>query len=150
MLKHQNNNSLIPVSVLFFILFVIATFNTGCGSNKLKTYPVEGIVSIDGQPLEEGMIRFRPKHKENKHSAYGSIKKGNYKLQTTGGDFGAGAIPGEYQVVFSVLAPPLSNDQDAEATETLPNLYTKVEETPFSVTVVKGKNVFNFELKTKP
>ncbi|MDR1270368.1 MAG: hypothetical protein LBK82_12670 [Planctomycetaceae bacterium] len=141
---------LIPFPVLFFILFIIATLNIGCNSNKLKTFPVEGIVTIDGQPLEEGMIRFRPKHKENRYSAYGSVKKGNYKLQTTGGDFEAGAIPGEYLVVFSVLAPPLSNDQDAEATETLPNLYTKVEETPFSATVVKGKNLFNFELKSNP
>ncbi|MDR0611658.1 MAG: hypothetical protein LBG58_16240 [Planctomycetaceae bacterium] len=114
MFKIEYNCFLIPFSILCSILFTIATLNTGCSSNKLKTYPVEGIVSMDGQPLEEGMIRFRPKHKENEHSAYGSIKQGNYKLQTTGGDFEAGAIPGEYLVIFSVLAPPLSNDQDAE------------------------------------
>ncbi|MDR1963732.1 MAG: hypothetical protein LBQ50_08130 [Planctomycetaceae bacterium] len=116
----------------------------------MKTWSVEGTVSMNGQPLEEGMIRFRPKQQGNEHPAYGAIKKGYYKLQTSGGDFEAGAVPGDYFVTFSVLSVSQSDDPDAESVETLPKLYTETDTTPFSVTVVKGKNVFNFELQTNP
>lgn len=139
-------------------LFLVVIVLFGCGSSKIKTWQVEGTVTLDGKPLPDGMIRFHPLDDVRCRTASGAVKNGQFTLQTPGGNFGGGAIDGEYKVTFSVLTPPKVdqkriNDEDyfaPEATEFLPSTYAKRDETPFSATVVRRKNVFDFELKSTP
>jgi hypothetical protein len=44
---------------LFIVLFSTLAL-AGCGSQGLKTHYVEGIITLDGQPLEDAMITFFP------------------------------------------------------------------------------------------
>lgn len=143
------------LTVVCCFLFVGGLIS-GCSSDKLKTWPVEGTVTLDGQPLDDGIIRFQVK--EGGRPAYGAIKNGEYKIQTPGGPFEGGTLPGEYQVTLSRLvapkvAPKIAPDgtvDEPEAKESLHKTYTNPETTPFVATVVKGKNMINFELKSTP
>jgi hypothetical protein len=72
----------------------------GCGGDDgyAKRFPVSGTVTLQGQPLEKGQIRFTPVDNAQARAAAGQIESGNYSLTTvTPGD---GAIPGTYQVTI--------------------------------------------------
>jgi len=143
------------VSVLLFLAFFVAA--SGCGDGKLKTYPVSGTVAYKGAPLVGATIGFSPKVAGMGDGGYARTdEKGFYQLQTTQGRVNAGTTPGEYYVTISkvdAVGTGVFRVDDTgfryEETNTvsaIPEKYSSAE-AGLSAIVVKGKNVFNFDLE---
>lgn len=56
----------------------------GCSSGKPNHSPVEGTVTLDGQPLAEGTVQFFPEATEGQ-TAGAVIKAGHYQLESSPG-----------------------------------------------------------------
>jgi len=147
----------------FALLFFTAAISmVGCGDGKLKTEPVRGIVTLDGEPLDDASVSFTPKNPGEGIASFGRTNaKGEYLLQTLAGRVDAGTLPGEYIVTISKhkSIPTGRMTQEAgsgnlveemESVLIFPGMakYANSHTTPFSATVVKGKNQFDFELQS--
>lgn len=69
---------------LILASFLTAFIVAGCGSGEPPTYPVKGKVTLDGKPLEKGLIRFSPAG--NASPVGGEIKAGEYTLNAPPGE----------------------------------------------------------------
>jgi hypothetical protein len=89
--------------------FLVLVLGCGDGSPPLRTVPVAGTVTVDGEPLRvpEGTVLFKPDRDRGNTSPYepsGSIdENGNYRLRTEGR---GGAPPGRYRVVVAAHEAP--------------------------------------------
>ena len=76
---------------------VLMSMVVGCGGGSQRG-PVSGTVTLDGQPLEHGVISFRP-IKGNASPGSGSVvTDGNFEIPAD-----KGLPPGEYKVTISAL-----------------------------------------------
>lgn len=99
-------------SYLTVVLCCLSAAGCGSGSGFPKTYPVSGVVTYNGKPVEGAMVTFQLN--EGKENAIGTTDStGEYKL--TMFQPGDGAIPGQYRVGVSKLppAPPAVNTPPA-------------------------------------
>ena len=148
---------------ILLALLCLSITMSGCSDGRLKTEPVNGVVTLDGEPLVDALVNFSPKADGAGAPGYARTnEKGEYRLQTTQGHPDAGTLPGEYAVtVAKYKEVPTgrkeTNTVTGEVTEEMRailifpemKVYTSASTTPFSVNVVKGKNRFDFELKSK-
>lgn len=145
---------------LFTSLLVLLLFAfQGCFGSKWlsKVEYVEGRVTMDGGPLEEASVQFIPKGEGEAAGGY-TDADGRYRLSSLNGEPSKGAVEGEYVVLISkIIFVPVPGGQREEgdpepetAKQITPSIYKNREKTPFSATVSKGKNVFDFDLKSKP
>lgn len=143
------------VSVLLLFVFVVIV--SGCGDGKLKTYPVSGTVTYKGAPLADATIGFSPKVAGTGDGGYARTDdKGFYQLQTAQGRVNAGTTPGEYYVTISkvdAVGTGVFKTDDTgfrsevtKAVSAIPEKYGSAAG-ELSATVVKGKNVFDFDLE---
>ena len=152
------------LNTLLALLFLVATVSIfGCSDGKLKTEPVRGIVTLDGEPLEGATVSFTPKNSGEGIASYAQTNtKGEYLLQTLAGRVDAGTLPGEYTVTVSKFKSvptgrKIRDDNTGEMVEEVEGVilfprmvtYANAKTTPFSATVVKGQNHFDFDLKSK-
>jgi hypothetical protein len=137
----------------------------GCGddSGLGKRYPVSGMVTLKGEPLEKGRIDFQPVDPGSGRPATGTIQAGRYSLTTlVPGD---GALPGQYRVTVS--AKEVDNTQVvdtitkkggggrqheiAKATQSgkalVPAKYSLADTSGLEATVGEKSNTFDFDLK---
>jgi len=150
------------VSIVLCLVLTIACL-AGCPGGKLATEGVTGTVTLDNKPLAGASVGFSPKTEGQGHPGYAlTDEDGKYVLQTILGNANAGTTTGEYIVTISKkespemqvaeygstdYKPPMGGSQPKE---TLPSVYTDPKTTPFSASVQKGKNTFDFDLKSKP
>lgn len=145
--------------VSFIVLTWILLFSGCNGSSVIKTDEVEGTVTYKGTPVSDANIAFSPI--SNGSPAYGRTdSQGKYKLQTLLGAVDQGTTPGEYVVIInkSENIPTGKKEIDSDGKEVdvmtsrslLPTVYSSATTTPLKVTVVSGKNVFNFDLIDSP
>jgi hypothetical protein len=94
----------------------------GCpGTTTLQTEYVEGVVTLDGEPLEGATVTFVPVSAGQGMSATGlTDAQGKYTLTAVGGGeveatAGAGTLPGEYHV--GVVKLEMESPPDDEITE---------------------------------
>ena len=144
------------------LLLVAAVTLSGCSSDK--SCKVTGVITMDGQPLEEANVSFVPKTEGEGGGVLASgitDSTGTYKLQTLSGKIMQGTLPGEYFVVVRKSEATWDGKSfypavgDGEPTkqmqliEKLPARYTMNSTTPFSATVAKGKeNKFEFNVES--
>jgi len=159
----MTNRSVIVLLLIGPLLLV------GCGGSSgrsLQVEYVEGVVSLDGQPVSEASIAFLPKNEGNGTEAAGGFSdaRGVYKLSSINGDFERGAVAGEYIVTVSKIETnnPFEGMSEEEAEkaaarglvptqkELLPTIYQNRRNTPLSFTVNKGRNKIDIELKSNP
>ena len=142
------------VSVLLLSAFVVAV--SGCDDGKLKTYPVSGTVAYKGEPLAGATVSFSPKTTGEGNTGFAQTDaNGFYQLQTTLGRVNAGTTPGEYYVTIVKVESvgtgtfAVSDGVRFEIEKTVSNIPEKYGsiEAGLTATVVKGKNVFNFDLE---
>lgn len=146
---------------LFVIILCLPMLFAGC-SGKLRTEPVTGTVTLDGTPLEGATVSFSPVDATTGHSSIGRTDaNGVYKLQTRLGDPDAGTTPGEYLVAISKdvvegtgkrYAATAQNPEGSEIMKSVlksPKKYIDAKTSGLTATVVKGKNVFDFDLKSE-
>ena len=97
------------------VFMIVALAGPGCGGRLVK---VNGVVTLDGQPIEGAMVTFLPVEAGKGQNAQGSADKdGVFQLTTTKPN--DGAFPGEYKVTVTYSegaeAPPSGNMKDAFA-----------------------------------
>ncbi len=144
------------LSLPLFAVLVAVTLSFGCNGNRrdIITYKVSGTVTFDGKPVENARISFVPLVEGVGESAGAyTLKDGSYQLSSMNSDPGAGAMPGEYRVTLShmIQRPGVEPKRDDygniiqyDFIEEFPAIYQDVENTPFTVKVVKGRNTFDF------
>jgi hypothetical protein len=151
-----------------WILGLAALTTVGCSSGKttLDTVPVEGVVTLDGEPMAEATVRFQPVDPSQGMSATGKTDaNGVYKLTAVPtGDVaavpGAGTLPGEYVVgVTKTSFKAIEEDEDAASAGTgsptddgitfiIPQRYNNPQDSGLKVTVTDGENNIPLELTT--
>jgi len=145
----------------FLILLLIPFFvvTPGCSDGKLKTYPVSGIVTLNGEPVPGATVVFAPTKEGVGNDATGiTDEKGEYKLQTANGRVDGGTTPGEYSVIIKkesfVGTGKVTSDPSSGRTSEvmrqeslLPAKYGSYGSPQFKETVEAKKNVFNFNLE---
>ena len=149
---------------------------TGCGQQGgPKVNYVEGVVTLDGTPLEGATVGFSPADTAKGVGAVGTTGAGGvFKLTAVqGGKPDGGAVAGEYSVTFQKSSIPIQSNEELERLRTDPN-YGKLQSLPkrevapkyktivppaygspatsgFRVSIKAGKNVgdeFKFNLKS--
>jgi len=148
---------------MFGLLLIGSLLAVGCGQKGrgLKVEYVEGIVTLDGQPLGHASVTFIPANEGGQEEvALGySDMNGVYKLSSLNGDPDRGAVAGEYIITVSKIEvhdpkAGMSHEEAAasrlEVTQTqiLPRIYQDRQNTPLSATVNKGRNKFDIELSS--
>ena len=141
----------------FLLLTAFFVVLAGCDSG-LKTYPVSGTVTYDGQPLAGATVGFSPKNPGEIEGDGGIARtddNGFYQLQMIQGRAGGGTTPGEYHVTVSkvenVGTGTFTTDSDGNRLEedrpvsVIPEKYGGPD-SGLSATVEKKNNVINFEL----
>jgi hypothetical protein len=150
---------------------LLAMIATGC-SGKYTPVKVEGVVTLDGKPVEGVTIHFlaAKEGKEGRQAFATSDKSGAFRLNTLGRE--DGALPGDYKVVVFKYVPVNPNLKIPDFPKTpegkaqrddylykiygdkprtkniLPATYSDIGTTPFHLKVpTKGKVVL--ELKSK-
>jgi len=156
-MKYIPNFLLVSLSLLIVVPVI------GCSDGRLRTEPVTGVVTLDGEPLADATVRFSPKVEGEGAPGFARTnERGEYRLQTMQGNPDAGTLPGEYAVTVVKYreVPTGRRDVDVftgEATEEMTTVllfprmqvYANAETTPFSATVVKGRNQFDFDLQSQ-
>jgi len=120
---------------------------TGCGSGKSR---VEGTVTLDGSPVDGGVIAFFPAGTSEQHDAgHAEIKDGKYSVEET-----KDLKPGNYRVEISWNKPtgkkvPTPGDPDIkmdQVHQVIPAKYNT--KSTLSETLTSGTNKKDFDLKS--
>ena len=115
----------------------------GCGG--VKRVPVSGAVTLDGLPLQGGVLLFHPdaaRGNTNRASCTGPVKNGRYTLVTSGvtrSETGEGAPLGWYKVT-------LINDLPGMAEIKVHSKYLNPETTPLEVEIVEDPRPGAYDL----
>jgi hypothetical protein len=122
---------------------LIALF--GCG-REMRRIPVSGSVTLDGKPLEGGVLLFHPdasKGNTERVSCTGPIKAGRYNLVTSGvtkSDTGSGAPLGWFKVT-------LINDLPGTPVINVDSKYLNPETTPVAIEIVDNPEPGAYDVK---
>ncbi len=136
---------------------------SGCGSKKLKTEQVSGIVIMDGKPVAGATVTFSPVDRTKSHPATGTTDEtGKYVLQTMLGDVDAGTTPGEYKVMITktedietgrsskiTVGDKVEEVKEKRSENKLPAKFASASSTPLKATVTSGSNKIDFDLTPK-
>ena len=139
-------------SLATWSVIAAAMFLGGC-SRPQPVHPVSGRVTLDGKPLRDAQISFRP---ERGPEAFASLDgDGRYRLSTRAA--GDGAVAGEHIVTLAEVTgglalepgePPRLEKPPADAMP-LPERYLQAETSGLRATVVPGINTFDFKLSSQ-
>jgi hypothetical protein len=152
------------------VMFGTLTLFFGCGKgdSKHQTEYVEGVVTLDGDPVPGATVTFTPVKEGEGVPATGTTDdSGRYTLTTVGGGVagkaGAGTVAGEYHVgVVKTTSPPGPEDendpnyekqpdegQQPKITHVVPQKYNNPRKSGLKATVQTGKNDIPIELKSR-
>jgi len=156
------------------VAFVLLGCSSGTQRQTIETEYVEGVVTLDGEPVPDATVTFVPVNKGQGMSATGRTdEQGKYTLTAVGGpggvagEPGAGTLPGEYYVGVAKAVSSggeIQEEQEGQEVEeqsgpkppeepkiehVIPPKYNNPRESGIKVTVKKGKNVIPIELTTK-
>ncbi len=135
-----------------FLLMFVSLLSAGCGGDTLETVTVSGTVTIDGTPLDNGVVRFVPTDTDKGRLATGAIKEGGkFELATAGS---TGVLEGDYKVtVESMKITPDVPQKDRELgiggkESAIPKKYNSAE-TSGLTEKVDGAKTITLDLKSK-
>ena len=117
----------------------------GCGPGGPPLGRVEGIVTLDGQPIQHATVEFQPT--QGAPSYGGTDADGRYELQYSLQR--KGALVGKHTVRITT-AGEITNEDDitVNVPETIPPWYHR--HSTLEVEVERGSNRHDFALSTKP
>jgi hypothetical protein len=124
----------------------------GCGPS-LRRVPAGGNVTIDGKPLEGGILYFNPdisKGNEARVSCSSGVKNGKFELRTAGverSDSGPGIPLGWYKVNVRVNLPGEPTPRFAGPAVKIDPRYLDPEKTPLSIEIVEEPAPGAYDLK---
>ena len=133
------------------VLFVSAV---GCSSGDRGQVPAVGHVTLDGVPLDNVYVTFRPDDGEPGRGGF-AVTDADGRFEIYYPDTGKGLIPARYQV--TVTAPPLGGADSllpdvypAEGDNSFPSVYSSPERTPLRVVVPSEEDSLQVELSSHP
>jgi hypothetical protein len=138
-----------------FVLVLVLGVAIGCGSGDSGP-AVEGVITLDGQPLANANIQLIPQGSNMGQTGFGRTDaSGKFEISSADGKQ-QGTAPGDYKVVISKLVNPDGTDFVARADEDpglanykelLPPLYSNPEQTKLTAKIpAEGKKDLNFKL----
>ena len=120
---------------------------SGCrGEPEVKLVPVDGIVTLDGTPVEAANVFFAPA--KGPAAKADTDKDGKFRLMTNRP--GDGAVPGDFQVSIAKFVPDPATAKDPVPgmKNELPDKYNSPATSGLTATVnLDGGNTFSFPLK---
>ena len=157
----------------FLLITLLVTLQAmsvvGCGGkDRSHLAPVSGQVTVDGEPVKQGDIRFYP---GQGRMAIGEIVDGQYSLRTYQGN--DGATIGKHKVTVKALQtkpkrmpkfnpPPDATPEQIKALEAemleemeavfiwiVPEKYSNLKTTTLTAEVQSGENPIDFDIKSK-
>jgi hypothetical protein len=115
------------------------------GCSRSERVPVEGVVTIDGKPMDKGSIQFIPMAGTNGPTSGGNIANGKFAIASVNGPFA-----GKFTVQINSPGPTgrkvvdlVTKQMIDEYGERLPAKYNRESQLQVEVTA-KGKNRFDF------
>jgi hypothetical protein len=124
-------------SLILCLSLLACSFILGCGSSGPPLGAVTGAVTLNGQPLENAQVTFKP---ETGRPSLGTTdQQGKYSLRFTQDE--AGAMVGSHTVTISTA---IDLPDDTRAPERVPAKYNT--QSDLVREVKPGNNVFDFEL----
>jgi hypothetical protein len=125
---------------------LLAVIVVGCGGPRGA---VSGTVTLDGAPIEKGMITFEPAEGSGLSKVAAEIVAGKYELPAD-----RGPLPGKYKVEFTSQKKTgrkvPTGDGDATIDETEQALPPKFNtQSTYSVDITRGANKNDFQLTSK-
>jgi len=136
---------------------------SGCGSSQDKwaqdrphCIPVQGVVTLDGKPLADAFVVFRPTSATSPGASGMTDTEGRFKLTTFAPN--DGAVAGSSGVIVTkhekVVPPPDYNPDTSpqlpEPKLLTPKKYSEFDQSGLTADVTeKGPNDFKFELVSK-
>lgn len=136
-------NSALATAVLLLLLVGVS----GCSDGRLALGKINGVVTIDGEPLEMGQIVFVT----DTRRAFGTIEDGQI-VDVTTYQAGDGVAVGNHRVAIrpkvdeAELMKPPSKRSPSKTDVMVPSKYHKAETSGLSVEIKKGTNELQFEL----
>lgn len=134
---------------------LLLIFAIGCGSKAVgpTTFPVTGVVTLAGAPVEDALLEFVPSSPDlgiaGAQASTDSAGAFTVKIALDMGKTSKEGLPaGDYRVAITKLVlPPGQTTTIKPPQNTLPPKYATVESTPLTVTVkAEGENHFEFPL----
>lgn len=137
---------LFPIRIGAFVIGL--TLIVGCGkkggADMPDTVPVSGKITVDGEPVTEGLVTLAPFDKEQKTGGTPSGKidpSGGYVLYTNGRE---GAAPGRYKVMVSRSTMPTG---DKKPTTPFNSKFSNDKTSPLMITVKENPAPGDYDLK---
>jgi hypothetical protein len=91
----------------------LATLSTlavlGC-AGKDRLFKLEGVVTLDGQPVQGAIVSFLPDEKGGRFAVGTTAQDGSFRLTTYRKD--DGALPGDYRVTVTLIPDDDEEDND--------------------------------------
>jgi len=135
---------------LQFSLCALLLFCCGCPAPNGDIGTVEGIITLDGEPVSQASVMFFPS--AGRASIGKTDETGRYTLIYTRST--DGAVIGTHKVTISTEAKADDGYGNEEAAvearkEIIPQKYIDRKKTDLTATVEPGSNTFNFDLKSE-
>jgi hypothetical protein len=135
--------------LLFSVTILLFLPLTGCGGDGLNRTSVNGKVTFDGKPIENGFIMFKPEPETQCPDIGGQIKGGTYHIPQKDGP-----VIGSYTVGIMASAPtgkkikaPMTGIETDEMVQIIPPQYTGIMgKSSLTTNIEKGKNERNFDI----
>ncbi len=152
------NSSSCKIHILFSSLLLFAV---GCGSGASYNNSVEGVVTLDNEPLANVIVSFVPQSQEDKQAPISTAKtdeQGRFKLQykQNGGSEQPGAVLGMHAVLVKEPLPERKRkSDDSQAMEVelpvhrIPSNYGVPGKTPLKVEVTADKHDYPLSLTSR-
>lgn len=134
------HSALSPACWTTFCLGMLALTATGCGKPDVELGTVTGVVTMEGEPLPDAIVRFLPTA-EGRTSQGTTDSAGRYKLEYS--PRASGARVGPATVMIMTGDPGDASFRD----ETVAFEFN--HESTLTVDVQPGKNVFDFDVKRR-
>ena len=129
-----------------------ALFLIGCRPSEFQY--VEGVITLDGVPVEGASVTFRPREKGGMMAAGMSDAGGRYRLNPLRGKEGAGVLAGEYDVSIIKTQEPddgvARGSREGRIEYVTPPGYADTATSGLTATIKPGRNTgasVSFDLK---
>src|SRR5262249_12270439 len=146
LMRTERNWRIKPTWRLLAMLALLAP--VGCGQSGPEKARVSGKVTYQGKPVPKGPIAFIPVAADGRNAPGALRDDGTYTLQTE--ESNDGAQLGEYKVTISARDDPVLDYVPVTPVKPkmlAPAQYENPETSGLKATVVRGSNVFDFDLK---
>lgn len=154
-MKKGYKHAILSVAILSLFLPLFA----GCRGKKLPTIvKAEGVVTLDGNPIENATISFISERTDY-HAIGNTDAQGKFAMRVARAEYEGkiGACPGDYKVEISKTVmgdktPGKSDDEPVSINlqNAIPLKYTSISTSNLVVTVPdNGSDQLNFDLKSK-